>query len=251
MSSPTPRKPNRPRGALGGIQSRRWNTLLLVALIAVAAWLTVPGLGPNVLGLGTGGTNTGENEPLLAQLEELRLDLPQGTPEYDRAEFGDGWADLDGDDCNTRNEILARDLTDVTYRQNTNDCVVQAGVLDEPYTGETVEFERGEGTSELVQIDHVVALGNAWRSGAWQWDDGQRLRFANDPLNLLAVDGEANYDKGASSADQWLPPNDDFVCEYVARQVAVKHKWDLSVTPKEATAMREILSSCPEVTIDE
>ena len=110
---------------------------------------------------------------------------------------------------------------------------------------QTIQFERGEKTSSLVQIDHVVALADAWRSGAWQWDEQRRTEFANDPNNLLAVDGQANQDKSAASADQWLPPNADFRCDYVKLQIAVKNSYGLSVTQAEQDALATQLATCP------
>ena len=158
--------------------------------------------------------------------------------------FGPAWADVDSNGCDTRNDILARDLARPTFKPGTRDCVVLSGTLAEPYTGATIEFQRGDKTSSLVQIDHVVALADAWRSGAWQWDAQHRQEFANDPENLLAVDGQANEDKSASSADQWLPPNTAFRCDYVKRQIAVKNAYGLSVTRAEQDALAEQLSIC-------
>lgn len=254
MPSSTSRPPANPaRGHSGHPRGKyRLEVVLGAVIVGVGAWLAVPGLGPDVLGLENNSVHaTGRNTELINQLDALEVQDVSDPPLYDRAQFGDGWADLDGDNCNTRNEILARDLSRPTFRPNTNECVVQTGTLAEPYTGTTVEFVRGQGTSELVQIDHVVALADAWRSGAWQWDAWRRLEFANDPLNLLAVDGQENYDKESSSADQWLPSNEDFHCQYVARQVAVKSKWNLAVTTDEARTMRQVLESCPETTVDQ
>lgn len=248
MSTRTPRRG--PQSSLRNLTPRR---TLLVLGIALFAWLLVPGLGPNLLGLPEPGRSeiTGENTDFLTQLSELEVVEQVDAPAYKRAEFGNGWADLDGDGCNTRNEILARDLEDVTFREGTGNCVVETGVLYEPYTGDTVKFVRGPETSALVQIDHVVALGNAWYAGAWEWDATRRLEFANDPLNLLAVDGNANYEKSAHAADRWLPSHKDSRCEFAARQVAVKSRWELSVTSKEATTLAGILETCPQVTLSE
>ena len=125
---------------------------------------------------------------------------------------------------------------------------MQGGILEDPYTDTTIVFQRGEQTSAAVQIDHVVALANGWRSGAWQWNAEDRLRFANDPLNLLAVEGAANQIKGASTADQWLPDNKGYRCDYAARQVAVKYKWNLTVTRDEQQALNRVLKDCPSIT---
>jgi hypothetical protein len=167
------------------------------------------------------------------------------TTGYSRSQFGPAWADVDRNGCDTRNDVLARDLANETFKAGTRNCVVLSGWFTEPYSGRTVTFRRGAATSSLVQIDHVVALGDAWQSGAQQWAAGRRLGFANDPLNLLAADGGLNGRKGASNAASWLPPNKAFRCAYVARQVAVKAKYDLWVTPAERSAIATVLSTCP------
>ncbi|MGY1715062.1 HNH endonuclease family protein, partial [Geodermatophilus sp. SYSU D01106] len=164
---------------------------------------------------------------------------------YERDEFGDGWVDADRNGCDTRNDVLARDLTGETFVPGSRDCVVATGTLDDPYSGRTIAFRRGEGTSEAVQIDHVVALSDAWQKGARQWDDARRTQFANDPLNLLAVDGPLNMQKGDGDAATWLPPDRSYRCAYVARQVAVKATYGLWVTQAERDAMAAVLGTCP------
>jgi len=126
-----------------------------------------------------------------------------------------------------------------------NDCTVLSGVLHDPYTAKTINFTRGEKTSDDVQIDHVVALSDAWQKGAQQLDPETRKQFANDPLNLLAVDGPANNAKSDADAATWLPPNKDYRCRYVARQVAVKQKYQLWVTQAEHDAIQRVLGGCP------
>lgn len=159
---------------------------------------------------------------------------------YARAQFGDGWT-LTGS-CDTRNIILNRDLTGVVVGGS---CKVMSGTLVDPYTGKTIQFVRGTTTSDDVQIDHVVALSNAWQTGAQQLDLATRERFANDPLELLAVDGDANQAKGDGDAATWLPSNKAFRCQYVARQIAVKAKYNLWVTQPEKNAMLQVLDTCP------
>jgi hypothetical protein len=161
---------------------------------------------------------------------------------YSRAAFGPAWADVDRNGCDTRNDVLARDLTQEAFRRGT--CVVLSGVLDEPYTGRTVRFVKARAFE--VQIDHVVALSDAWQKGAAQWGPQQRLAFANDPLNLLAVDGRANQAKGDSDTASWLPPYKPSRCAYVSRQVAVKLKYRLSVTRAERDAMARVLWGCSQ-----
>ena len=159
---------------------------------------------------------------------------------YSREAFGQAWYDADRNGCDTRNDILRRDLKS---RSMKNSCKVLAGTLKpDPYTGEQVRFVYG-GASE-IDIDHVVALSDAYQKGAANWAAGKRLAFANDPLNLLAVDAGANRAKGEGDAATWLPPNKSYRCQYVARQVSVKVKYKVWVTPAERDAIVRVLSDC-------
>jgi hypothetical protein len=169
---------------------------------------------------------------------------------YDRDLFGSDWTDDNNETfghngCDTRNDVLRRDLEHPVVEAGTNLCVVMSGTLQDPYTGAAIHFIRGETTSTEVQIDHVVALGNAWQTGAQRWSETKRQDFANDPLNLLAVDGPTNESKGDGDTATWLPPNHGFRCRYVARQVAVKAKYGLWMTAAEWGAARRVLSACP------
>ena len=165
---------------------------------------------------------------------------------YARDDFGSGWVDTDHNGCDTRNDILARDLTGDTFKPGTHNCVVLTGSLADPYSGRAISFLRGQGTSEAVQIDHVVALSDAWQKGAQGLDMARRTAFANDPLNLLAVDGPLNMAKGDGDAATWLPPNKSYRCAYVARQVAVKVSYGLWMTQAEKNAIATVLTSCPD-----
>lgn len=233
------------------------DTIGVLVIVAALVWAFAPGVGWDLLGLrsrlGWPPMRSGEalsslpDTEAARQLRELAVrsaDEASAVPDYDRQAFGQRWADTDHNGCDTRNDILARDLARPTFKPGTRDCVVLTGTLAEPYTGTTIQFQRGDKSSALVQIDHVVALADAWRSGAWQWDAQRRQEFANDPENLLAVDGAANEDKSASSADQWLPPNAAFRCDYVKRQIAVKYAYGLSVTQAEQDAMATQLTTC-------
>lgn len=165
---------------------------------------------------------------------------------YAREQFGDGWEILSG--CDMRNRILARDMRELLYVPTMEPvvCKVMSGVLDDPYTGKTITFLRGPDTSDDIQIDHVVALSDAWQKGAQSLTPEVRLAFANDPLELLAVDGVANQQKSDGDAATWLPTNKAYRCPYVARQIAVKKKYSLWVTRSEYDAMAQILKTCPD-----
>lgn len=163
---------------------------------------------------------------------------------YSREEFGQAWADVDKNGCDTRNDILDRDLAATTFKPGSRECVVLTGSLADPYTATTINFLRGSATSSAVQIDHVVALNDAWQKGAQQLTVEQRTALANDPLNLLAVDGPSNQQKGASDAATWLPANKSFRCEYVARQISVKATYALWITQGEHDAMAKVLADC-------
>ncbi len=164
---------------------------------------------------------------------------------YDRDQFGQAWLDVDSNGCDTRNDMLNRDLRDIVH-VNSVPCKVRAGVLDDPYTNTTISFLRGQDTSSDVQIDHIVALADAWQKGAQQLSFEQRVAFANDPLNLQSTDGPTNQRKGAGDAATWLPPNGSFRCEYVARQIGIKAKYQLWMTDAEKEAIKRVLSTCTD-----
>jgi hypothetical protein len=168
---------------------------------------------------------------------------------YSRSQFGQAWADVDRNGCDTRNDMLKRDLTNIEFKVKTRECVVLSGVLLDRYSGETINFVRGNVTSMEVQIDHVVALSNAWQTGAFKLTLMQRTAFANDPLNLFAVKGRLNSQKGDGDAATWLPPLKSFRCSYVAQQIAVKAKYSLWVTAPEKEVMTRILAACPNQTL--
>ena len=173
----------------------------------------------------------------LALLEELDEKGRAPKTGYDRDSFG--WRDdMDRNGCDTRNDILRRDLEDITLKPGTDGCVVLTGTLLSPFSGESVAFDR---TASTIDIDHVVALSDAWQTGAATWDDSTKREFANDPLNLLAVEASLNRQKGDGDAATWLPPHREGRCAYVARQITVKPRYELWVKPAEADAMRRVL----------
>jgi hypothetical protein len=177
----------------------------------------------------------------LAALDELTVKGRAPRTGYDREQFGGDWASVSG--CDMRDRILARDLDPIGYEPG-SDCEVDTGVLADPYTATRIRFARGGGSE--VDIDHVVALGDAWQKGAQQWSYDKRVRFANDPLNLLAADASSNRQKADSDAASWLPSNKRFRCAYVARQIAVKRRYKAWVTRAERDAMARVLVRCPD-----
>jgi len=181
----------------------------------------------------------------LAVLETLPVKGRAAKTGYSRVAFGQRWADVDRNGCDTRNDILKRDMTSVVYKTKTRNCVVLSGTLIDRYSGETINFVRGDVSSMEVQIDHVVALSNSWQTGAFKLSITQRTALANDPLNLFAVKGRLNSQKGDGDAATWLPPLKSFRCAYVAQQIAVKAKYSLWVVAPEKAAMQAILAQCP------
>ena len=195
----------------------------------------------------TSAVETALANQLRASEAIVSLDVKGRAPKtgYERALFGSPWSDIDRNGCDTRNDILLRDFTARTFDDSRDRCVIVEGLLIDPYSGEKIEFTRGRVTSLAVQIDHVVSLSNAWQTGAFRWSEEKRKRFANDPLNLLAVKGSLNSQKGDGDAATWLPPKRSFRCSYVARQIAVKVSYDLWLTPSEKSAMERVLERCP------
>jgi hypothetical protein len=224
--------------------------VILIALVSIVAW-RLTDTGPTEAPppqMSEELTST-PSDPTLANplemVESLRVAGRAPMTDYDRDQFGPAWEDVDGNGCDTRNDILRRDLVDIQPVDQALGCEVQLGILHDPYSGQEVNFVRGELTSTDVQIDHVVALGDAWQKGAQSWTYGRRLQFANDPLNLLAVDGTLNQQKGAGDTATWLPPDRSYWCTYVTRQVAVKVKYGVWVTAAERAAMIRVIEDCP------
>jgi len=165
---------------------------------------------------------------------------------YSREQFGSSWRDLDRNGCDQRNDVLRRDLREFTLKEGTHGCLVLSGTLTSWYTGEVIHFVRGQGTSHAVQIDHVVALSDAWQKGAQKLSGAQREALANDFLELRAVDGHSNGSKSDNDAASWLPPRRASWCGLIARQIAVKKKYGLWVTKAEHDSMAQILERCPD-----
>ncbi|MFJ8310619.1 MULTISPECIES: HNH endonuclease family protein [unclassified Streptomyces] len=208
----------------------------------LAASLVLAGCGGDDAKKGAGAAPgpKGAAGSALAAVDSLTVKGRAPKTGYSRDQFGKGWTDTDHNGCATREDILKRDLKDVTFKDK---CDVASGTLvRDPYTGESIQFQRG---ASKIDIDHVVALSDAWQKGAQQWDKQKRTEFANDPLNLIAVDASANRRKSDGDAATWLPPYQAYRCTYVADQVAVKKKYGVWVTDAEKTAMKTVLDACP------
>lgn len=211
-----------------------------VVAAAVVA-LAVTGCTEQTDGSGEPGRTAGGGAALAAA-ESLPVKGRAPKTGYERGKFGSAWADTDSNGCGTRDDILKRDLKEVRFTDG--ECKVSYGVLrSDPYSGKEIVFRRGR---SQVDIDHVVALSDAWQKGAKYWDASKRIALANDPLNLLAVDASTNRSKGDGDTATWLPPNKAYRCAYVAAQVAVKKKYELWVTAAEKAAMKKVLSTCPD-----
>lgn len=263
LPAPKPKRRRRRRSTRqGGIIGALLTAAVLAGLIVASGILPGPENPGNALPRGGSPAPTAvplpvetepdSSSPAPAPNDATASELLESIPVKGRAPrtgydregmFGAAWIDVDANGCDTRNDILNRDLSDKTMAGS---CKVLSGTLNDPFTGAQILFERGYQSSMLVQIDHVVALSNAWQTGAQQITPDARLAFANDPLNLLAVDGASNQQKSDGDAATWLPPQKSFRCAYVARQVAVKAKYELWVTPPEHEAIARILATCPE-----
>ncbi|MFE4408930.1 HNH endonuclease family protein [Streptomyces sp. NPDC056821] len=211
------------------------------AVAAAVVALFVTGCTEQLDGGASGPEPVKTGGEALAAAESLTVKGRSPKTGYVREKFGTAWADTDSNGCPTRDDILKRDLKQVRFTDG--DCKVSYGVLErDPYSDKKIVYRRGR---SQVDIDHVVALSDAWQKGAAYWDASKRIALANDPLNLIAVDASANRSKGDGDAATWLPPAKAYRCTYVAAQVAVKKKYQLWVTAAEKTAMKTVLSSCP------
>ncbi|MFE7619119.1 HNH endonuclease family protein [Streptomyces sp. NPDC057496] len=210
---------------------------------------TVTGFGASPLG-NTDGTKPGL-APLTSEadraagrkiIEKVATKGRGPKTGYAREEFGYAWKDsIDGlalarNGCDTRNDLLARDGKDVKLRSG-SDCVVVSMTLKDPYTGSTIDWTKQRPTR--IQIDHVMPLSYDWQMGASRWDRDKRQRIANDPLNLLPVDGPANSAKRDSGPASWLPPYKPIRCSYAVRFAQVSLKYELPVTTADKRAMLE------------
>lgn len=185
---------------------RRHGSMMVVlsGLLAASLAIGLP-VGSAYADEPTDGTGAGTSATEVLDSLEVKGRAPKTG--YKRTQFGKAWADMDHNGCDTRNDILNRDLTGVRHKWRTHNCVVKSGKLHDPYTGKDIKFKKGKKTSTAVQIDHVVALSDAWQKGAQKLSEERRTALANDPYNLLAVQGRANQKKSDGDAATWLPSN--------------------------------------------
>ena len=229
--------------------------VLLAVLLALTGctfeWELEEPAQPTLTSVGQGDVPAGTFDPTAAATALAALPVAEKSTldGYERdcgqgegCVFGPAWADVDRNGCDQRNDVLHRDLADVQVREGTHECVVIAGVLDDPYTGERVPFEKADAAQ--VPIDHVVPLAAAWVQGAAAWPVDQRRAFANDLNNLMATTRAENSAKGDSTADEWVPSDPSYGCSYATVVITVKARYALSVTGPEATALQSLLATC-------
>ncbi|MGC5225167.1 HNH endonuclease family protein [Micromonospora sp. DT81.3] len=238
-----------------------WSAAALLAISAVVLF------GPRLAGAGLGTTELAaplpapvvsaesagdlvpEASAALEQLEQLTIDEPEKANTYDRDLFGQRWADVDRNGCDTRNDMLARDLIDIVTKPGTNGCVVLYGILHDAYTGETVIFERRSEGFQPVQADHLVPLAYAWSQGAHEWTPELRQQFANDPANLQIT--TVNQAKGDSGPTEWTAPDESYRCTYAARFVFVLTAYGLTIPVADHNTLTAQLASCTAGRIEE
>jgi hypothetical protein len=237
------------------VRTSRAGLLLLSVLLALTGctfdWQLEDPTQPPLSSVGQGDVPEGTLDPAAAATALAALPVAEkatlagyerGCGEGEGCVFGPAWSDVDRNGCDQRNDVLHRDLTAVQVRPGTHDCVVVGGVLDDPYTGQSVTFVKADAAE--VPIDHVVPLAAAWVQGAAAWPAERRQAFANDLGNLLATTREQNSAKGDSTADEWVPADASYGCSYATVVVSVKSRYALAVTAAESSALQSLLATC-------
>ncbi|KAA0100777.1 HNH endonuclease [Mycolicibacterium sp. P1-18] len=231
------------------MRSRGWLIAAVAVAILVAVQVTTAASREDRFVAGADVPTVAAGVDVLAGIPTIPARVREH--DYRRAAFGEAWTDdttAPGghNGCDTRNDILDRDLVDKTFTAISRcPTAVATGTLYDPYTNATVAFTRGNQVGASVQIDHIVPLALAWDLGARNWTDDMRRRFANDPANLIAVQGKANQDKGDSEPADWMPPNHAFWCQYAVQFAAVLRGYALPVDDRSAVVLRDAASTCP------
>ncbi len=226
-----------------------WLAIAAVLAIVVAAQVTSATQGPSHFIAQADIPTVAPGVDVLAGVGEIPARVR--SRDYHRDAFGESWTDdttAPGghNGCDTRNDILDRDLRDKTYVAIKRcPTAVATGTLLDPYTSALVPFTRGAQIGAAVQIDHIVPLALAWDLGARAWSEEMRTRFANDPANLLAVEGQANQDKGDKEPALWMPPNAAFHCQYAMQYIAVLRGYSLPVDAASVPVLRAATDTCP------
>lgn len=209
------------------------------------AWIVVYGLVLALVASGCGPLDTGSTAsgPMgtgtgtaLAQLDTLTVGAWASMSGYSRDRFPH-WS-MQSNGCNTRDVVLKRDGQAVV---TSPDCAITQGTWFSVYDGKTAT------KPQEIDIDHMVPLANAWRTGAASWTDDKRREFANDLTRpeLVAVTSTVNRAKGDQDPAHWKPPRREYWCEYAQRWVAVKSHWQLRVTAEEKSSLVDMLRTCP------
>lgn len=229
---------------------------MVVATLVMAAFgscdtTSIPGFSPPPPA--PGSPTRIQIEDLLGQVQVV-TDRPdafgyeRGCKAGEGCVFGPAWTDdYDGpgghDGCGTRDNVLARSLTEVVFRDGTHNCVVVEGTLADPYSGDRLGFTKSD--AGKIQIDHVYPLSAAWDMGANGWPPDKRVRFANDiDFNLLAVNGTDNQSKSDSTPSNWLPPNEVYHCFYAGKYLSVAAQYGLPITQADQRALSSVAERC-------
>jgi hypothetical protein len=192
------------------------------------------------------GTASGAKAKALKQLAGLKVQEANYGVKYNRTkDFGQAWYDYDHNGCDTRNDVLKRDLSRIIYKSNDYGCTIATGVLKDPYTGNTINFTRGQSTSMAIQIDHIAPLHYVWMHGGYTWSADKRLRYANDQVNvLIAADGPANMVKGDKGPADWMPSNSAYRCTYVEKFTNALATYGATISRRDAAQVKSVLATC-------
>jgi hypothetical protein len=222
--------------------------LISAVLLAGCAATGTPTATPTAAPSRAPSVSPGTADEARQLLTTLRVGPRRPSVGYERDAFGPAWADTDGNGCNQRDDVLLRDAVPGSARyapQGRCDHDVLAGTWVDPYTGRRLTFAdlKDPAQAQALQIDHLVPLAEAWRSGASDWDASRRRSFANELAELLAADGPTNAAKGDDDPAAWRPRR-EFQCTYAIGWIATKSRWELAVDRSERRALSEMLGYC-------